>query len=131
RGSGMTPLLREPVVDDAVARAIADDRRVPAAEATPRRPEEQGRDEADQADDQQDDADRVDVEAGDGRVDRPDQHGAGGGENESEAETHFRTSCMRGLRLMMPSCPGGSREPQRRRGVARSRAHGYSRRRNT
>src|SRR5215813_7754150 len=58
------------------------------AGASPTRPEDQREQGADDADDEQDVADRVQVEAGGGHVDRPGENGAGGDQDEANSQSH-------------------------------------------
>src|SRR5262249_10104251 len=70
-----------------------------AAHAAPGRPEHEGQDETDRADDHENDADRVDVDTGDGRVDRPGENCACCDENEADSYAHVRPPWMR-----FPTC---------------------------
>src|SRR5207249_3669152 len=59
-----------------------------SAEAAPARPEDERKQRPDRTDGQKNPADRVDLDAADRRVDRPDQHGPGGDEQKTDSHTH-------------------------------------------
>src|SRR5262249_43890191 len=64
----------------------------PGPRAAPARPEDQGEDHADPADDQQDDPHGVQVDPIDRRRDGPGQDGAGGDQDETRDDAHSQTS---------------------------------------
>ncbi len=91
RGRGLRPVLdgtgrysaRGALLDGGRGAAA-----VRSAEAAPARPEHERQDDADPADDHQDDPDRVDVEAGRGRVDRPGEDRTRGDQDQTDSDTH-------------------------------------------
>src|SRR3954464_14243850 len=85
---GQTPERLVVVANDRAAAARAVGR---ATHPAPARPEDEREQGADRADGKQDPADRVQLEAADRGVDRPDQDGAGCHEQKTDSDTHFVT----------------------------------------
>src|SRR5579862_3214447 len=87
----LSRLVRGSAGTSRAGRALVVIRRAPAGETArsgPRGPENQRQQDSDDAHDQENPADRVDVDAGNGRVHGEGEHSAHGRQNQSYSESH-------------------------------------------